>query len=42
MNIKQEIINRLTFLIEEHDLKEYIGKHQFIATIFNDYPNIKN
>lgn len=42
MNIKQEIINRLTFLIEEHDLKEYIGKHQFIAAIFNDYPNIKN
>lgn len=30
MNIKQEIVNKLSVFIEGNDLKKYAGKEQFI------------
>lgn len=41
MNIKKEILKKLSILIEENDLKKYSGKEQFIIEIFKDYPLIK-
>lgn len=41
MNIKKEIVNKLSILIEDNDLKKYSDKDQFIAEIFKDFPFVK-